>query len=485
MKTLFSIFKRTNPFILSIALGSQFFFTPFVEGQPFPTKTNAGTIPSKVFFDFTDVADKSLPAVVSIKVEASQKKSRNFFFDDHEDDDTTGSLLEKFFGLPRRSQGGDNPELVVGQGSGFIVSSDGYILTNSHVVKDMSSITVQLNDGQEFPATVIGQDAYTDVALIKIDAKDLPFLRLGNSDTLKPGQWIVTIGSPFGLRASIIPGVVSAKGRNDLNLSRIEDYIQISAPINQGNSGGPLLNLDSEVMGMNTAIVANSWTGFSIPSNILKIVLDDLKNGGLPKHGFIGIALQPLTKDLAHSFGLDRVEGALVADVNRDSPAEKGGIQRGDIILAINSQPISTPGSLRNTVAMSKPGSKVTFTILRNNKKIDLPITVGAFPSEGLVAESSVETNHLGLEVENLTPELASRLGYQNMQGVVVSKVNSSSPVAWAGIKKSALILEVNKKPIANVEDFNVIVKQLEPGKPILMLIRQGDATRFLSIKIG
>ena len=426
-----------------------------------------------------------MPAVVSIKVEASQKSSRSLFSDEDEEDFFGNNLFERFFRIPRRGQEGDPQKLVVGQGSGFIVSPDGYILTNSHVVKDMSSILVQLNDGQEFAAKLIGQDSYTDVALIKIEGKNLPFLKLGNSDALKPGQWIVTIGSPFGLRASIIPGVVSAKGRNDLNLSRIEDYIQISAPISQGNSGGPLLNLDSEVVGMNTAIVASSWTGFSIPSNILKVVLDDLMDGGAPKHGFIGIALQSLTKDLAHSFGLDRTEGALVADVTRDSPAEKAGIQRGDIILALNNQPISTPGSLRNFVAMSKPGTKVTFTVLRNGKKIDVPVAVGILPNESVVAQSSGKHNTLGIEVETLTPELADRLGYQNMQGVVVSRIDSSSPMAWAGLKKGVLILEVNKRPISSLEDFNAAVQQLEAGKPILLLIRQGNTTRFISLKIG
>ena len=457
-----------------------------IEGQTYTSRAQSEPIPSsKVFFDFTDVAEKSMPAVVSIKVESTQKRSNHFFFDDEDSDYSGNSFFERFFAIPRRGQGANQQELVVGEGSGFIVSPDGFIMTNSHVVKDMSSIVVQLNDGQEFPAKVIGQDPYTDVALIKIEGKNLPFLKFGNSDQLKPGQWIVTIGSPFGLKASIIPGVVSAKGRNDLNLSRIEDYIQISAPINQGNSGGPLLNLNSEVMGMNTAIVSSSWTGFSIPSNILKVVLEDLMDGGSPKHGFIGIALQPLTKDLAQSFGLERTDGALVADVNQDSPADKAGLQRGDIILSLNNQPIPTPGSLRNLVAMSKPGTKLAFTILRNGKKLDLTVVIGALANEGSIADSPAKSHDLGLEVETLTPELAKRLGNPTLQGVLVTRVDPNSPIAWSGIKKGSLILEVNKKQISNVEDFNTAVKQLEASKPILLLIRQGEITRFISLKIG
>ncbi len=443
--------------------------------------------------DFRDVAKTAIPAVVSIKVKGKSKAVNSFFGNSDDDDDNKNPLndefWQRFFGMPRPGNAEQQP--ISGQASGFIISSDGYIVTNSHVVNDMTDISVTLNNGKEFPAKVIGSDSNSDIALIKIDAKDLPFLKFGDSDDLEVGQWVVAIGNPMGLQASLTVGVVSAKGRNNLDLTRIEDYIQTDAAINRGNSGGPLLNLNSEVVGMNTAIVTTMATGgymgigFAIPSNLLKAVLADLEHDGSFKRGFLGVTLQPVDDNLAQAFGLDKAEGALIAEVAKDSPAEKGGIKQGDIIIKYNQQPVTNIGALRNAVSMMKPGSKIVLSILRNGKPIELTLDIGLFPSSETVASAANTENKLGLQVVNLTPELSAQLGYTSDKGVLITGVNTSGPAAWAGIRKGSLILEVNKKKVTSVDEFNTALNQNEAGKPILLLIKQGDLTRFVSFKLG
>lgn len=441
--------------------------------------------------DFRQVAKIAIPAVVSIKVQGKGKQNYFSFGEGDEgsqDNSFADDFLQRFFGSPRLRP--DNEQPVIGQASGFIVSPDGFILTNSHVVKDMSEIIVALNSGKEYPAKVMGHDPNTDIALLKIEAKDLPFVKLGNSDDLEVGQWVVAIGNPLGLQASLTAGVVSAKGRNNLDLSRIEDYIQTDASINRGNSGGPLLNLNSEVMGMNTAIITNMANGgymgigFAIPSNLLKTVMDDLKNDGSFKRGFLGVILQPVDEDLAKAFGLDKAEGALIAEVTKDSPADKAGLKRGDVIYKYNHQNVANIGALRNAVSIMKPGSTIPLSILRNGKPMDISVEIGLFPTSQPIAAKFKDLK-LGLEVENLSPDAASKLGYPPQKGVVISKIDSSGPAAWAGIKKGSLILEVNKKKVENVDEFHTALQETESDKPVLLLIKQGNTTRFVSFKIG
>lgn len=439
--------------------------------------------------DFRSVAKKAIPAVVSIKVKGPGTAS----LDDDESDDTNDmfndDFWQRFFGGRGRVQK-EQQQPVVGQASGFIVSPDGEILTNSHVVKDMTEVLVVLNNGKEYPAKVLGLDTNTDIALIKIDAKDLPYLKLGDSNNLDVGQWAIAIGNPMGLQASLTVGVVSATGRNNLDLTRIEDYIQTDAAINRGNSGGPLLDLSGEVMGMNTAIVTNMahggymGIGFAIPSNILKVVMDDLKSDGNFRRGYIGVVLQPVDSNLAQAFGLDSTEGALVAEVSKDSPADKAGLKQGDIIQKFNNRKVTDVGALRNTVAIIKPGTKASLEVLRNGKPLALTIEIGLFPTTTAVA-ATAKNSQLGIEVENVTAEAASKLGVEANSGVMVNSIQSNSPLAWAGLKKGALILEVNRKKIANVDDFNKALEATEKGKPYLFLIKQGDTTRYLSFKVG
>jgi serine protease Do len=438
--------------------------------------------------DFTSIAKKATPAVVSISVKGFSKNSAYSNGEQEPFDFFNDDFLQRFFGRSKREQVEEQP--MTGQASGFIVASDGYILTNGHVVLDMTEITVMLSEGTEYPAKVIGLDQDTDIALIKIEAKDLPSLKLANIEDVEQGQWAIAIGNPLGLQSSLTVGVVSAKGRTNLDLSRIQDYIQTDAAINRGNSGGPLLNIYGEVIGMNTAIVTNMATGgymgigFAIPSNFLQTVMEEIKSTGSFKRGFLGIALQQIDEGLAQAFGLNKAQGALIAEVTKGSPAEKAGLKQGDIILKYNNTLVTNIGSLRNAIALIKPGTKINLSILRQGNPIDIQVEVGT-TSQNKPVVASVQENKLGLEVENLTPEQAAKLGISNEKGVLISKVDPNGPAGWVGLKKGAVIVEVNQKKISTVEEFNETLQSTPAGKPVLFLIKQGDSSRFVSIKIG
>lgn len=439
--------------------------------------------------DFTTVGKKAIPAVVSIQVKSTPKNKFGFrqgdtyqfnypfeMFDDE--------FLRRFFG---GNQSNESAKPVIGQGSGLIVSADGLILTNNHVIQNTSEINVILNDGREFPGKVVGKDSNTDIALIKIDAKDLPFLTFGNSSDLEAGQWVIAIGTPFGLQASLTVGVVSATGRNNLDIARIEDFIQTDAAINQGNSGGPLLNLEGEVIGINTAIASNHGgyigIGFAIPSNIAKSIMDQLLAGGKVSRGFIGVSLQKVDNDLAQAFDLKKPEGALVSDIVKGSAAEKAGLKQGDIILKYDGKMIDNIGAFRNAIALMQPGTKVALTVLRDKQSIEIPIEVGQFQDNE--NEVGAANNVLGIEVANLTAETTQKLGLQDIKGVVITKVDPNGTGAMAGLKVGGVIMSVNQTAISTVEEFNNLIGATEAGRPILLLVKQGDAIRFVSIRKG
>lgn len=433
--------------------------------------------------DFRGVAKKAIPTVVSIKV---QSKKKSFGSSSGEDsfDFFGGDELWKFFGIPRRESQAQPAE---GQASGVIVSPNGYILTNSHVVHQMDQINVLLHDGREFSAKVLGDDTNSELALIKIEANNLPYLTLGNSDDLEVGQWVAAIGNPFGLQATLTVGVVSAKSRNNLDITRYEDFIQTDAAINRGNSGGPLVTLDGEVVGINTAIATTSSAGyigigFAIPSNMAKNFMDQILSNGKVSRGFLGISLQSTDYNLAKAFGLKKVEGALVTNVSKNSAAEKAGLQVEDIILKINDRAIENAASLRNYVYMLKPGTQATLTVLRKEQEIKIPVTLGEF-SESPVATVVSQKNSLGIEISNMTPEIAQQLGNSSDQGVVVTRVDPSSVAAMAGLKKGALILGVNRQKVSTVDEFNQILSKAQKDQPLLLQIKQGEAYLFLSLQ--
>lgn len=433
---------------------------------------------------FVEVGKKAIPAVVSIQVKGSSAK--NSLANEDSDDLFNDDFLQRFFSFNRRPRA---PKPFVGQGSGFLISKDGYLITNRHVIHETSEILVTLNDGREFIGQVIGQDPNTDIALVKIDANDLPFLALGNSDNLEVGEPVAAIGNPFGLQSTMTAGIVSAKGRNNLDIAAEEDFIQTDASINRGMSGGPLLNLDSKVIGINTAIVTNMGSGslgiaFAIPSNIAAHVIDQLKNKGSVTRGFIGIMLQDIDQDLAQAFNLKQRGGALVADVTRNSPAERAGIKQGDVIQAYDNHPVPNVASLRKAIALMLPGSRTTLKVLRNGTTLDIPIEIGSFPNSEPMAVR-ISDSKLGFEVQDLTPELARSLNLTEEAGLIVSKVEPGSPAAWAGISKGSQIVAVNQQKVNSVEQFNMMLQKTAPGRPILLLVKQGDLIRYVSLKVN
>ena len=443
---------------------------------------------------FASVARETSPAVVFIQVEKTVQQPAVQFFPPFGEGSPFGDdFFRHFFGTPQPGQPkqfrqAPQQQRVVGQGSGFIISKDGYILTNNHVVGDADKVTVKLQDGREFTAKTIGADVHSDVAVIKIDGKDLPMLELGDSDKLEVGEWVVAIGNPFGLSHTLTVGVVSAKGRSSVGITDYENFIQTDAAINPGNSGGPLVDLDGRVVGMNTAIFSRSGgymgIGFAIPINMAKAIKEQLIQTGSVTRGYLGIVIQDLTPELAKSFKLKNQQGILVAQVSEDSPADKAGLKQGDVIVAFAGKPVEKVGSFRNHVALRKPGSKENITVLRDGKRETFSITIGKLPDGEL---ATVGTPHnlekLGLTVQTLTPDLARQLGIQPEKGVVVAQVAPGSVAALAGINPGAVILEVNRKPVSNAEEFRRAVAQTPKKGTVLLLVKDGQYSRYVALK--
>ncbi len=441
---------------------------------------------------FRSVAKQVGSAVVFIKVE-KEVKQRGMGSDSFGGSPFNDELLRRFFGQPpqqKRSPHQTPKHNAAGQGSGFIVSSDGYIMTNNHVVADADKVTVQLLDGSEYEAKIIGTDPPTDVALIKIDVDEkLPALKLGDSDQLEVGDWVLAFGNPFGLSHTLTAGIVSAKGRSGMGLSDYENFIQTDAAINPGNSGGPLVNLDGEVVGMNTAIYSRSGgymgIGFAIPINMAKNIRQQLIQDGGVTRGRLGVYIQDLNKDLAESFGINQHEGILVAQVLEDSPAEKAGVQQGDVILKLDGEKVTAVASFRNKVAMTRPGSKVELLVLRGESKKKIKATIGAMDAdEDGRPISSGELSELGISLQKLTADLAEQLGYEGIDGVLISKVEPGSIAARAGIRRGHLIEEVNRKEVETPEQVKRLIKESDK-KTVLLLVRQGDTSRYLALRIN
>jgi len=447
---------------------------------------------------FASVAKRVSPAVVFIQVEKMiSQPSVDFFFPFGGEQNPLGdNFLKHFFGEPfqqtPRHQKPQHPQpkqREVGQGSGFIVSADGYILTNNHVVGDTDKVIVKLADGREFKAKSIGTDPHTDVAVIKIDAKNLPTLPLGNSDTLEVGEWVMAIGNPFGLSHTLTAGIVSAKGRSSLGISDYENFIQTDAAINPGNSGGPLVNLEGKAVGMNTAIYSRSGgymgIGFAIPINMAKTIMDQLIKHGSVTRGYLGIVIQELTADLAKTFGLKGQKGILVSQVTEDSAAQKAGMKQGDVIVEFDGKPVEKLAEFRNRVSLEAPGSKHDITVLRDGKRKKLTITIGKLPEKAQVASApSHSWEKLGITVKNLTQELAQRFSYQGETGVIVTDVVSGSVADLAGIQPGALIKEVNRKTIQNVDEFQQAMKQSSDKSTVLLLIKEGGGMRYVALSL-
>lgn len=437
---------------------------------------------------FTQVAKKAIPAVAFIKVESTDSNHYSRPGDDFEDffnDD----FFQRFFQSPNRPKNSPRGRVRTGEGSGFIISPDGYIATNYHVVKDATKITVDLNDPfkKDLEAQLVGGDPQTDIAILKINEENLPYLTLGDSNKIEICELVIAVGSPFGLEASVSHGVVSQKSRNNLKIADLEDFIQTDAAINPGNSGGPLLDLDGNVIGMNTAIVSRSGgymgIGFAIPSVIIKSVSDQLIHQGEVSRGYLGIELQPVDQDMADAFKLDRPQGILITQVVKGSAAEKAGLKSGDIILELNKCPVKSVETFRNDISLMSPNTEINLKINRSGKILNLPVKIGSREKPAPTMASTAQK--LGLQVESLTQDLATQNGYKTDEtGVIIRQVQSGSLAQKVGLKKGMVIIAVNHQKVSNVDDFNTAIEKGD-GKQVLLLINVKGGMRFFSIKLN
>lgn len=437
---------------------------------------------------FAAVADYVKPAVVHVKAVKVMKAEqfegfhpfgRGFPFGDE--------FFDRFFRrrMPKEFR-------QQGFGSGVIVDSKGYILTNNHVIEEADEIYVIMpgTKGKEIKAEVIGTDPPTDVAVIKIEGDGLPVATLGDSDKVRIGDWVLAIGNPFGLTQTVTAGIISATGRANVGIADYEDFIQTDAAINPGNSGGPLVNLNGEVIGINTAIFTRTGgymgVGFAIPINMAKVVMDSLIKHKKVVRGWLGVAIQDITAELAESFGLPSTEGVLVSDVTSNSPAEKGGMKRGDVILEYQGKKVEDINQLRILVAQTPVGTKASLKILRDNRPMNLTITIGEQPAELFARGPGAvsPTREFGMSLENLTPELARRFGYEDeMGGVLVVDVEPGSLAEMAGIRSGDLIKEVNRERVHNLQEFWEVVERSPEEKGLLLLVKRGMTTRYILLK--
>ena len=406
---------------------------------------------------FADLAEQTSPAVVNIQTsrtigrpgegEPHGRRGRNPL------EDFFGPGLEEFFGQRERR--------VPSLGTGFVITPDGYIVTNNHVIEDVDKIEVHFEGGEKLEATVVGVDPRTDVALIKVDPEiDLPSLRLGDSDAIRAGDWVVAIGNPFGLAHTVTAGIVSARHRTinmDPDARRFDDFIQTDAAINPGNSGGPLINLAGEVIGINTAINPRANTiGFAVPINIAKQILPQLRTSGYYSRGWLGVYLQPVTDEMVDILGLDRAGGGLVSKVEPGSPADEGGLQSGDVIIEFDGQKIDDVDALQERVGDSPAGKKVELVVLRKGKRKSLDVELGELDSRVEVAEATAEAKQprYGITVQDLSPEIAAQLGLDGPEGVLIARVQPDSPADEAGLRQRDVILEVNQERIGDRDEF-------------------------------
>ncbi|HZP64765.1 MAG TPA: DegQ family serine endoprotease [Rudaea sp.] len=438
--------------------------------------------------DFTQLVEKNGPAVVN--VQATHNGESNVQGGDIDDQDVP-DILRRFFG-----PNGPHPRIDgtrVALGSGFIISGDGYILTNNHVVDGADQVVVRLSDRRELDAKVVGTDAESDIALLKVNATGLPYVVIGDSSKLKPGQWVVAIGSPFNFDHSVTHGVVSYVGRGFGGADQqYVPFIQTDVPINRGNSGGPLFNLDGQVVGVNSQIYSNTGSSvgisFAIPINIAMNTVEQLKTTGHVARGMIGVQIQDIDRNMAQSLDLPRTGGALVNKVTPGSGADKADVRVGDVILAYNDHEIERSSDLPPMVGGSKPGSKADLKIFRDGKIMNVPVTVGELPQDRTTLASlrsgaeAKSGNPLGIVVDDLTAEQRKELGLKDQSGVVISDIKG--PARRTALQPGDVVLMVGRKQVKSTGDFNDALKDVKPGDSVMLLVRREDATQFVAVPV-
>jgi serine protease Do len=464
---------------------------PTTETQTQPQAPPAPIVVDGTRTSYADVVEKTSPAVVRIEAEIKLKQSPQ-----------QQNPFDDFFNFQQNPQGPQQqrPQIERGLGSGVIVSADGSILTNYHVVDGAEKITVQMNDNRTYDAKIVGTDQPSDLAVLKIEAANLPFLNLGNSDNVRIGDIVLAIGNPLGIGQSVTAGIISAKGRRTgLSDGSFEDFLQTDAPINRGNSGGALVNLNGELIGINSQILSSGQQGgsigigFSIPSNMAKTVMEQLLKDGRVRRGMLGINIQNITPEVAQSLDLKDTKGVIVSNVRTGSAAEKAGVKRGDIVLAINNDAIEDSNVLRNKVAATLPGSEIKLKVLRDGKEEELSAVLDEFNVEGAKNDNRLggennqnrqkEGGKLGLNLQPITPQMSAQLGLPpGTQGLVVTDVDQNGAAANAGIARGDVIMEINRQPVTSLEEVKSALDK-SGEKPILLLIGRKDGTVYLTVK--
>lgn len=452
----------------------------YLIGIVFVARVSASALP-----DFTDIVEASAPAVVKILVEYESDNPRY-----QEQMEELPEYLRRFFEF---REGPRAPRDRAGMGSGFIVSADGYVVTNNHVVEDARNILVRLPDRQEYDATLVGTDPRSDLAVLKIDAQDLPVLALADEAEVKVGQWVLAIGSPFGLDFSVTAGIVSALGRS-LPTETGDNYVpfmQTDVAINPGNSGGPLFNLEGEVIGVNSQIFTRSGgsigLSFAIPSSVVSNVVAQIQKNGVVERGWLGVSIQDVDRNLADSFGLDRPRGALIAQVGSDSPAERGGLLAGDVIIQFDSQQIETSADLPHVVGLIAPGTRCEVVIVREGVEKTLEIEVGGLAADqvarvgpNVVSDGTV--NILGMRIAPAEPEALAELGLAG--GVQVVAINSGSPAADAGVREGDILTRLGSRPVGRIRDLDGVSDELVPGASVPARLIRGGSPLFIGIRV-
>jgi serine protease Do len=463
---------------------------------------------------FREAAKRVLPSVVTItntpnvvqNEPGAQRRgsAREFDFGSDQGDSPFGGLLndprfKRFFQempeMPHRRFHGRQSQ---GMGSGVIIDSAGVILTNNHVIDGGGRITVRLSDGREFKAIAVKGDPKTDLAIVRIKASNLPAARLGDSDKLQVGDWVLALGQPFGLEDTVTAGIISAKGRGIGETAR-DNFLQTDAAINPGNSGGPLVNLEGEVVGVNTAISTSNGgfqgVGFAVPVNLARWVAQQLSEKGSVERSYLGIGIQPVNQQLANQFHLERPEGVLVTDVRSNTPASKAGLHAGDVVLEFAGKKVSTPWQLQALVEETKVGSSQSMKVLRDGKPMTLNVTMEKQPANygetrrgearsGEEQHEPASNDKLGLSVQDITPEIAKRLNLAEPSGVVITEVREGSPAALAGLSEGAVITQVDRKPVKSAEQFQKAINSAKLKDGVLLLVRSEQGSRFVVLRV-
>ena len=465
---------------------------------PFASHAAAPAVLKQLDDAFIQVAEKVKPAVVNIsstkkEVVSSSDGSQEMdpFFKNHPFKDFFG---DEFFKRFKKGPGEGKGIQPQGMGSGVIVSPEGLILTNAHVVKDADEIKVTVSDKRSYDAKVVGIDVESDIAVVKIDATGLPIATLGDSGKLQVGEIVFAIGNPFGLNRTVTSGIVSATGRTNVGIIDYEDFIQTDAAINPGNSGGPLVNIDGEVIGINTAIASRSGgyqgIGFAIPSSSAKLIMDDLVKEGKVKRGLLGVNIQDMNEALSKSFGRKDSEGALVSQVVEGSPAEKAGVKAGDIILKFNDNVVKGAAHLKNLVGKEKPGASANMSVYRDNKTLEIPVKIAertqkALASSGATDSPGDTSNDLGIQIEKVPASVSSKMGLKDGEGLLVKDIASDGAGAKIGLRAGDVILEIDGTAVSGMDEFKMAVSTAKKNKVIRLMIQRGSAKIFLAGTLG